>query len=119
MPMHGLRNVRTRTTCFGFVVLVAITLACAQGAFAQITAATVSGTVKDETGGVLPGVDITIQNVATGLTRSGITDANGYFTVPGLPPGTYDTRASLTGFGTASERVVLVVGQQAALSITL
>ena len=48
-----------------------------------------------------------------------MTDANGYFTVAGLPPGTYDARASLAGFGTVTERLVLVVAQEAALSLTL
>jgi hypothetical protein len=117
--MRGLRHLRARFRCFGFLVLVGLTLTSAQDAFAQITTATVAGTIKDETGGVLPGVDLVLQSVATGLTRSAVTDTNGYFTVPGLPPGTYDARASLTGFGTAVERVVLVVGQQAALTLTL
>ena len=104
-------------------VLVALVmtfvLACAHGASAQITAATISGTIKDATGGVLPGVDVGVQNVATGFARSSVTDANGYFTVPGLPPGTYEARASLPGFGTAVERVILAVAQEAALSLTL
>ncbi len=117
--MPGDRSVRARAMCLRFLVWLAITLAYASGAFAQITSATVSGTIKDETGGVLPGVDVVVQNVATGFTRSGLTEANGYFTVAGLPPGTYDARASLPGFGTAVERLVLAVGQQAALSLTL
>src|SRR5262245_49606842 len=87
--------------------------------FAQITAATVSGTVKDQTQAVLPGADVVVKNVATGATRSASTDANGYFTIPGLPPGTYETRASLQGFGTAIERVTLAVAEDAALTLTL
>jgi outer membrane receptor protein involved in Fe transport len=104
---------------FRVVAALFVSLAFATSAFAQITAATLSGTIKDETGGVLPGVDVTVQNVDTGLMRSSVTDANGYFTVAGLPPGTYDTRASLPGFGTAGERVTLAVGQDAALTMTL
>ncbi len=88
-------------------------------AVAQITSATLSGTIKDQTGAVLPGVDVVIKNVDTGLTRSIVTDANGYFTVTGLPPGPYETRASLTGFGTAVDRVVLAVAQEAGLNLTL
>ena len=87
--------------------------------FAQIISATVSGTVKDQTQAVLPGADVVVKNVATGATRQAVTDANGYFTIPGLPPGTYETRASLQGFGTAIERVTLAVAEDAALTLTL
>jgi hypothetical protein len=101
-----------------FLALVLV-LTLAPTGFAQITSATVSGTVKDQTQAVLPGVDVVVKNVDTGLTRSVVTDANGYFTIPGLPPGTYETRASLQGFGTAVERVTLAVAQEAGLSLTL
>ena len=56
------------------VVLLAST---ASLAVAQITSATISGTIKDETGGVLPGVDVVVSNLDTGLTRSVVTDSNG------------------------------------------
>jgi hypothetical protein len=55
-----------------------------------------------------------------GLTRSVVTDANGYFTVPGLAPGKYETRARLQGFTTAVQTgLVLEVAQQAALDLVL
>src|SRR3989442_5346784 len=99
------------------VVLLAIT---ASVAVAQITSATISGTIKDETGGVLPGVDVVIRNVETGLTRSVVTDANGYFTVPGLAPGKYETRASVQGFRTGVQTgIALEVAQQAGLNMVL
>jgi Carboxypeptidase regulatory-like domain len=70
------------------LVLAVVFLATtASLAVAQITSATIAGTIKDETGGVLPGVDVVVRNLDTGLTRSVVTDANGYFTVPGLAPG--------------------------------
>src|SRR5881628_1297760 len=88
-------------------------------ALAQITSATISGTIKDQTQAVLPGVDVVVRNVDTGLTRSVVTDANGYFTIPGLPPGPYEARATLQGFSPAVERVTLAVAQEAALNVTL
>jgi len=89
-------------------------------AVAQITTATISGTIKDETGGVLPGVDVVITNVETGLTRSTVSDSQGYFAVPGLAPGRYEARASLQGFATGLQSgIVLAVAQQAALTLTL
>jgi Carboxypeptidase regulatory-like domain/TonB-dependent Receptor Plug Domain/TonB dependent receptor-like, beta-barrel len=102
------------------IVLVVSLVTLVSAAFAQITSATVSGTIKDETGGVLPGVDVVITNVGTGLTRSAVTDTNGYFTVPGLAPGTYEARASVQGFRTAVQSgIVLEVAQQAALDLVL
>ncbi len=91
-----------------------------RGASAQITAATVSGVVADETGGVLPGVDVTLKNVDTGLTRSIVTAGDGSYNIPGLPPGLYDARASLAGFTSAVRSgISLAVSQQASLNLTL
>lgn len=87
------------------VLIVFVLLASASRGFAQITAATLSGTFKDQTGAVLPGVDVVVKNVETGLTRTAVTTPNGYFTMPGLPPGAYEVRASLEGFGPAVERL--------------
>src|SRR5262249_30957491 len=103
------------------VTLVVVLLSTTTSlAVAQITSATLSGTIKDDTGGVLPGVDVVVRNLDTGLTRSVVTDANGYFTVPGLAPGRYETRASLQGFRTGVQTgIALEVAQQAGLNMVL
>ena len=104
------------------VVLVVLVLLATTTPFAvaQITTATISGTIKDETGGVLPGVDIVVTNIETGLTRSSVSDSQGYFVVQGLAPGRYEARASLQGFATGVQNgIVLAVAQQAALTLTL
>ena len=99
------------------VVLLAST---ASLAVAQITSATISGTIRDETGGVLPGVDVVVTNLDTGLTRSVATDSNGYFAVPGLAPGRYEARASLQGFRTGVQNgIALAVAQEAGLNLVL
>src|SRR5436189_6238743 len=99
---------------------VVLLVASASLAVAQITSATISGTIKDETGGVLPGVDVVIRNVETGLTRSVVTDSNGYFAVPGLAPGEYETRAMLQGFRTGVQTGIALEGaQQAGLNMVL
>jgi hypothetical protein len=94
-------------------------LTFAAPAFAQITAATLSGTIKDETGGVLPGVDVAVRNLDTGVTRATVTDVSGAFTVAGLPPGKYEVRANLPGFRTDARRIELAVAQEAGLNFTL
>ncbi|MEO8678318.1 MAG: carboxypeptidase-like regulatory domain-containing protein [Vicinamibacterales bacterium] len=68
---------------------------------------------------MLRGVEVVVKNGDTGLTRSGLTDANGYFTMPGLPPGTYEVPASLPGFDAAIERVTLAVAQETGLNLKL
>jgi len=103
-----------------FAALVVSLVTLGSPALAQITSATISGTIRDETGGVLPGVDVLVSNVDTGLSRTSVTDANGYFTVPGLAPGRYEARASLQGFTTAVQSgIVLEVAQQAGLNLVL
>ena len=105
---------------FSVVLAVALLAATASLAVAQITSATISGTIKDQTGGVLPGVDVVVKNLDTSLTRSVVTDSNGYYTVPGLAPGKYETRATLQGFTTAVQTgIALEVAQQAGLNIIL
>ena len=81
------------------VVLVAVLLVTSGSlALAQITSATLSGTIKDETGGVLPGADVVIRNLDTGLTRSVVTDGNGYFAVPGWRPASTRRAPACQGF---------------------
>ena len=84
------------------------------------TTATISGTVADASGGVLPGVTVVVTNSATGLNRSGVTGAEGRFAIPSLPPGRYDLRAELQGF-TPHRRQGLdvAVAETLALVITL
>jgi len=102
------------------VLVVALLSVTASAALGQITSATISGTIKDETGGVLPGVDVVVRNLDTSVTRSVVTDSNGYYTVPGLAPGRYETRAALPGFTTAVQTgIVLEVAQQAGLNLVL
>ena len=98
--------------CRYFVLLLAIV--CGRTASAQITSAMISGTVKDQTGSLLPGVDIALKNLETGLTRFGITGEDGSYRIPGLPPGLYEARGSLQGFTTAMQSgIVLAVAEQA------
>ncbi len=79
-------------------------------AAAQAGTAAISGTVKDEQGGALPGVTVTATNAATGLVRSTTTSETGTYQMLALPPGAYDVKAELTGFRTAvGEKVVLPV----------
>ncbi len=79
-------------------VVAAFVIAAASLASAQAVSGTLLGNVRDSTGAVLPGVTVVVTNEDTGLTRTAVTDANGEFTVPSVPTGTYTVTAELTGF---------------------
>jgi len=87
---------------------------------AQGSTASIAGTVRDASGAVLPGAAVTVKHLETGLTRSAVTDSNGSFNVPSLPVGAYEVTGEHPGFKVEVLRgVELVVGQEAALSLTL
>ena len=87
---------------------------------AQQATANLAGTISDETGAVLPGVDVTLRNVENGSTRNVITDDTGQFRVTNVAPGEYELRAQLPGFQTAVQSGIrLNVGRSASLNVTL
>jgi hypothetical protein len=68
-------------------------------AVADVTRFDLAGTVTDVTGGVLPGVTVTLHNVDTGFTRSDVTDAGGRYNFTALPPtGKWTLSIELAGF---------------------
>jgi hypothetical protein len=85
---------------------------------AQSLTGTISGTVKDEQGGVLPGATLALTG-KTG-TRTTVTDAEGIYRFPGLDVGTYSVTASLSGFRTKrQDNVVVGLGKVADIVIVL
>jgi hypothetical protein len=92
-------------------------LLCAPG-FAQ-TLGTISGEVRDSTGGVIPGVALTAVNKATNATRTTASNAVGLYDFPALPPGTYLVKSELDGFKTVTREVELRVQQTARINFTL
>jgi hypothetical protein len=85
----------------GALVIACAVLAAAPAA-AQMDRSTITGVVKDQQGGVVPGVTVTALSQQTQQTRVTVTDAGGYFTFPNLLPGRYDVSAELDGFKKAS-----------------
>ena len=67
------------------------------------------GTVRDASGAIVPGATVTVTNVDTNATRSVVTDAQGFYRVPALEPGTYTIRTELSGFQTVENREVRLV----------
>ncbi len=74
-------------------------LCCAISGLSQTqTLGTISGTITDKTGAVIPNARITITNKETGASQVTTTNESGYFVVPNLPAGTYDVTAEKEGF---------------------
>ena len=97
-------------------------LALGAPALAQSTAAngTIEGTISDTSGGVLPGVTVTITNVDTGVERSLTTNEKGLYRAPLLPLGKYRVVAELQGFKKFEQTDIrLSVGQTATVNATL
>src|SRR3982074_2446248 len=86
---------------FAAVFVYACVLAFPAPAGADITRFDLSGTVTDGTGGVLPGVTVTLKNADTGFNRSTVTDSEGRYSFNAVPPtGKWTLTAELSGFGT-------------------
>src|SRR5262245_36907261 len=101
----------------GLAVVGAIALANAPGASAQ--EATMSGTVTDSTGGVLPGATVTAVHEASGNTFETVTDERGAFRIP-VRIGVYRITAALSGFATVTRTgLEVLVGQQAVVNLQL
>src|SRR5881392_646464 len=64
----------------------------------SVSTSQISGTVKDQTGAVLPGAEVTVTQVETSAKRSGITDETGSYILPNLAIGPYRLEVSLPGF---------------------
>ena len=82
--------------------------------------AQISGTVKDQTGAVLPGVQVTATQTATGLARSVLTDETGSYILPNLPVGPYKLEAALSGFRTFTQTgIVLQVSSNPVINVAM
>src|SRR5262245_33511830 len=96
-----------------------LVLSPAPAALSQGTVS-LSGTVTDSTGAVVPGVEITLTNLSTSATRSTTSNEVGGYAVPQLLPGTYKVEFKKDGFRTAvRDNVVLPIGTNQVLSVRL
>jgi hypothetical protein len=82
------------------MLCLAVVFATGGTAFAQRTTGTLVGTVTDETGSVLPGVTVVIRGDAIMGTQDNVTNDQGFYRFPALPPGTYHVAFSLASFST-------------------
>jgi hypothetical protein len=102
------------------VVSVIAFVLCAPGfAVAQASGA-ITGLVTDQSGAVMPGVTVDATNAATNQVRVTVSGGDGFYSIPLLPPGRYDVKATLSGFTPVVRRAVDVsVGDTARVDVKL
>lgn len=101
------------------VAVLVLTLATA--AFAQFgTEGAILGTVTDPSGALVPGADVTVQNLSTGITKATKTDQAGEFEIPALPLGFYSVTVSMQGFKSWKlDRDELTIGERKRVTVVL
>jgi len=100
---------------------LAALVCCLFGAegFSQGVNATLSGTVSDPSGALIPGVDITATQTQTGVVSTAVTNESGTYHFASLQPGPYQVKATLPGFQGQTFQITLGTSQQIRQNFTL
>src|SRR5215468_12122401 len=100
-------------------MFVAILLAIATIAFGQgITTGTISGTIEDQQGAVIPGAKITVVNTTTNVTSTNVTGQSGAYALRNLPVGVYNVTIESAGFAPMMlSGVVVTAGNESSLGV--
>ena len=102
-------------------IFLAVTVLISTSALAQQPTASLTGTVVDPAGAVIPGATVTATNKATSFSRSTTTNSDGLYVISNLPVGMYQIRVEAQGFTTKVSQglVALTVGQSVRLDAEL
>jgi Carboxypeptidase regulatory-like domain/TonB-dependent Receptor Plug Domain len=113
-------------TSRGFICSLAVVVILVAGVLtpvvihAQVSGATLSGTVTDASNAAVPNASITIRNIETGISRDVITNDAGFYNAPNLSPGVYEVSVSAPGFSkVVHSNLTLTVGAQQVLNLSL
>ncbi len=101
-------------------ILFLAALLASTGLWADVPAASISGTISDSSGGVLVGAKVVAKNTSTGITTTTTANAAGAFRLPGLQAGPYELTASRPQFTTVQRKdLILRVGDEVRIDVTL
>src|SRR4249920_233578 len=95
-----------------FVVVLIFCLCAEWSVSAQVINASLSGTVSDVSGALIPGVEITATNVGTGVATMAVSNESGTYRFGSLQPGQYRVTVALAGFQTQTFQLTLGTSQQ-------
>src|SRR3989475_6929539 len=108
-----------RIAAYVLIALLGIAVV-APTAGAQSTTAQISGTIKDQSGAVLPGVEVTVTQTATGAKRTAVSNETGNYVLASLPLGPYMLEAAVRGFKTYVQTgIVLQVDANPTINVVL
>jgi hypothetical protein len=120
MTQNAQLSVTWARRTFHAIALLAVVVFGALPMLAQFDTGTITGTVTDTSGAIVPSAAITVTNVGTGLQKSFVTNQNGGFVASSLPYGTYVVATHATGFAESkSQPVLLSVGATVQVNLTL
>jgi Carboxypeptidase regulatory-like domain len=96
-----------------FCLLIALGVSALPAlAQSRSSSADLTGTVSDPSKSPVPGATVVATNIATGLARNGVTNVDGVYRIPLLPPGEYEVKIQVNGFSTQIKKgITLTVGQ--------
>ncbi len=106
-------------TTLSICSIVLMLLAFTGPLVAQQETGRIVGTIKDQTGGVVPGASVVARNLATAAERTVATTDKGDYVIPSLLPGNYAMEVTMPGFQTAKRQVIVAVGGVASADFTL
>ena len=110
----------SRKALWSVFVLASLCLLCLrQNALARTFLAEVKGVIRDSSGSVIPGVDVTLQNQDTNQTRTTTSTETGLYVFPSIPAGSYLLILEHAGLKKSQGKLILRVGQQATVDINL
>src|SRR3954462_3066083 len=95
-----------------FRAAIAVCLLFAANGLAQVVNATLSGTVSDASGALIPGVEVTAKQTETGVVSTTVSNESGVYRFGSLQPGRYEVSASLPGFQAQTVQATLGTAQQ-------
>jgi len=114
LQLHRPKSLRLAVCATVLVVLLGTPV------FSQAPVGSISGTIKDASGGVIPGATITVTSVTTGAQRAVQSNESGFYLVPTLLPGDYKVTIEYSGFATyVANGIVVAVGQNTAVNPVL
>ena len=115
------RGSHWKHSCASLIALVLIYGASSESKLqAQVAGGTITGTIVDTSGRVIPNAQVSITNVATGVSRTTTTNEDGLYTAPNLLPGTYEGKFAAPGFKSELRSgIALTVGATLTLDLTM